>query len=347
MSDFNFGAAVLGWFQLHGRKNLPWQQHISPYRVWVSEIMLQQTQVATVIPYFERFMQAYPTVRELADASEDDILHLWTGLGYYARARNLHESAKIIASEHHGRFPGTLEALEQLPGIGRSTAGAILSLSMQVRAPILDGNVKRVLSRFQAVEGWSGQSRTLKKLWQLAENLTPQQQAAEYTQAMMDLGATVCTRTKPRCPDCPLQLHCVAHATNCTDQYPQPKPRKTLPTKTAYFLLLQNPAGEVLLQKRPSQGIWGGLWSLPQHEDSQQLLVQLAESVQGDIEPGKNLPERRHTFSHFHLVMHPQLAHLHRSPGQVMDGGQWRWYHPRKPQGIGLAAPIKNLLDEL
>lgn len=347
MPKFDFSNEVLRWFEQHGRKDLPWQSGITPYRVWVSEIMLQQTQVSTVIPYFERFMQAYPEVSQLAKAEEDEVLHLWTGLGYYARARNLHKTAKIVSQEHANKFPSTLEGLEGLPGIGRSTAGAILSLSMQKRAPILDGNVKRVLSRFKAVEGWSGQSKTLNRLWQLAETYTPQQRVAEYTQAMMDLGATVCTRSKPRCQDCPLQSNCIAHATNSTGEYPQPKPRKSLPTRKAFFLLLQNKAGEVLLEKRPPAGIWGGLWSLPQHEDRQTLLETLSLKLQQEINPGNSLPELRHTFSHFHLIMQPQLANLEDASRQVMDGDRWRWFNPRQLTGIGLAAPIKNLLEKL
>lgn len=347
MPEFDFSHAVLDWFRLHGRKDLPWQSGITPYRVWVSEIMLQQTQVSTVIPYFERFMQAYPEIGQLAEANEDEVLHLWTGLGYYARARNLHKTAKTIHQEYAGEFPSTLEGLESLPGIGRSTAGAILSLSMQKRAPILDGNVKRVLSRFKAVEGWSGQSHTLNRLWQLAEAYTPQQQVAEYTQAMMDLGATLCTRSKPRCQDCPVRSHCIAYATNSTGEYPQPKPRKTLPTRKFFFLLLQNEAGEVLLEKRPPAGIWGGLWSLPQHEDLQALIETMSQTLQQKIKPGDSLPELHHTFSHFHLLMQPRLASLSEASGQIMDGDRWRWYNPQQLVGIGLAAPIKNLLENL
>lgn len=347
MSDFNFSAAVLDWFDQHGRKTLPWQQCISPYRVWVSEIMLQQTQVNTVIPYFERFMQRFPDVTALAQAKEDEILHLWTGLGYYARARNLHKTAHIIHQQYGNKFPATQEDLESLPGIGRSTAGAILSISMQQRAPILDGNVKRVLSRFKAVEGWSGQSKTLKKLWQLAEQLTPQVRCADYTQAMMDLGATLCTRSKPNCSNCPLKMHCIAHQTDSVKIYPQGKPRKKIPTRDAFFIILHNDAGEVLLEKRPSQGIWGGLWSLPQHEDQAQLIEQLENSLQAQIQTSAFLPVIRHTFSHFHLNIHPIMASVSNLPNRIMADDLQAWYHPNKLMGIGLAAPIKTLLNEL
>jgi len=346
-SLFKFSDAVLDWFDQHGRKNLPWQQNTTPYRVWVSEIMLQQTQVSTVIPYFERFMQTFPDVAALAQAKEDEVLHLWTGLGYYARARNLHKTAQIIHQQHANEFPLTQQGLENLPGIGRSTAGAVLSLSMQQRAPILDGNVKRVLSRFKAIEGWSGHSKTLQELWLLAEQLTPQQRFADYTQAMMDLGATLCTRSQPQCQSCPLLQHCVAHKSDSVKNYPQGKPRKTIPTRDAFFLILHNNAGEVLLEKRPAQGIWGGLWSLPQHEEKEQLIYQLEQKLQAQIQTTESLPAIRHTFSHFHLNIHPVLASVSHVPAQIMAGDKQRWYHPRQLTGIGLAAPIKTLLSKL
>jgi len=347
VSDFIFSSAVLDWFDQHGRKNLPWQKNISPYRVWVSEIMLQQTQVNTVIPYFERFMQRFPDISSLAQAKEDDVLHLWTGLGYYARARNLHKSAQIVHQQYNNEFPNSQDELESLPGIGRSTAGAILSLSMHTRSPILDGNVKRVLSRFNCIEGWSGQSRTLKTLWQLAEQLTPSQRVADYTQAMMDLGATLCTRGQPQCTRCPLQQHCKAFQQDCVKNYPQPKPKKQLPTRNAFFLILLNEDGHVLLEKRPAQGIWGGLWSLPQHEEKPELIDNLQQSLQAQIQITGSLPEIRHTFSHFHLTMQPVLAKLHNAPAQINDAGQRGWYQPQQLGGIGLATPIKNLLAGL
>jgi len=309
--------------------------------------MLQQTQVNTVIPYFERFMQHFPDVQSLAQAKEDEVLHLWTGLGYYARARNLHKTAQVVHQQYANEFPNSQDGLEDLPGIGRSTAGAILSLSMQTRAPILDGNVKRVLSRFNCIEGWSGQSKTLKELWQLAEDLTPQQRAADYTQAMMDLGATVCTRSQPQCSRCPLKQNCKAVQQDCVKNYPQSKPKKKLPTRNAFFLILFNENGHVLLEKRPAQGIWGGLWSLPQHEDKNQLIDNLQQSLQGQIQATGSLPEIRHTFSHFHLTMQPVLATLHNAPEQINNGEHRDWYQPQQLSGIGLAAPIKALLSNL
>ena len=347
MSDFDFAAAMLDWFDQHGRKNLPWQHQVTPYRVWVSEIMLQQTQVSTVIPYFERFMQRFPEVSALAQASEDEVLHLWTGLGYYARARNLHKTAQIVHQEYNGDFPDSVEALETLPGIGRSTAGAIASLSMQQRAPILDGNVKRVLSRFHCVEGWSGQSQTLKKLWHLAEQHTPQQHCHHYTQAMMDLGATLCTRSKPLCSSCPLKAECQAYQRQSVDQYPQPKPKKQLPTRQAYFLALFDSNNQVLLEKRPATGIWGGLWSLPQHEDKNELVCHIQQSLRGKVDVTDELAEIRHTFSHYHLIIKPLLAKYTGEANRVADGMQRDWYNPQQITNIGLATPIKKLLTEL
>jgi A/G-specific adenine glycosylase len=232
-----FTQYVLAWFQQHGRKNLPWQHKISPYRVWVSEIMLQQTQVQTVIPYFKRFMQRFLRIADLANAAEDEVLHLWTGLGYYARARHLHKTAKIIQQQFKGKFPRDLATLQTLPGIGRSTAGAILAIAMHQPAAILDGNVKRVLSRVHAIAGWPGQPEVAAQLWQYAEQYTPQQLTAEYTQAMMDIGALICTRTKPQCTICPLQKICLAHQANNETAYPSKKPAKKLPIRALQALI--------------------------------------------------------------------------------------------------------------
>ena len=268
-----FSTQLLAWFARHGRKDLPWQSDPSPYRVWVSEIMLQQTQVATVIPYYQTFMTRFPDVRRLAAAPLDEVLHLWSGLGYYARARNLHRAASLICSEHQGDVPSDLAALEALPGIGRSTAGAILALSAGQRHPILDGNVKRVLSRVYRVEGWYGHGEVARQLWELAERHTPKTQVAAYTQAIMDLGATLCTRGKPACARCPLQDQCAAYRDDCVGAYPASRPRRTLPVRESRVLLLCNAAGEVLLQRRPPVGIWGGLWSFPEvpaDEDARQ-----------------------------------------------------------------------------
>ena len=259
-----FSQSVLTWFDKHGRKHLPWQQNITPYRVWLSEIMLQQTQVATVIPYFERFTAQFPDVHSLAIAPIDQVLHLWTGLGYYARARNLHRCAQTVVAQYDGEFPSTVKTLCELTGIGRSTAGAIVSIAFQQRAAILDGNVKRVLARYHAVEGWPGQTETLNQLWEIAEQYTPDKRANDYTQAMMDMGATLCMRTKPSCERCPLQSGCIAYAQGAQNRYPSKKPKKDIPVKSVQLLMLRDPAGDILLQQRPPQGIWGGLWSFPE-----------------------------------------------------------------------------------
>lgn len=342
---FHFSRAVLAWFDKSGRKTLPWQQNPTPYRVWVSEIMLQQTQVSTVIPYYERFMAQYPTVHDLAAAPIDDILHLWTGLGYYARARNLHRAAQLLDSQFAGEFPDTVDGVTELPGIGKSTAGAILSLSRQQRAVILDGNVKRVLSRFHAVKETGSSAEKL--LWQFADSHTPEKRVHHFNQAMMDLGATVCTRSKPACHSCPLQSTCAALAEGDPTRYPVKKPKKITPIRRTTLLVFINQKNEVLLEQRPPSGIWGSLWSFPEtpletsHELQQQLSIHHSSKTI-DIEW---LLPRRHTFSHFHLDMHPALIRDH-FPQQVSELPQ-QWCTLGALPNIGLPAPIKVLLEEL
>jgi A/G-specific adenine glycosylase len=343
----DFAARVLDWFDVHGRHDLPWQRDIDPYRVWVSEIMLQQTQVKTVIPYFERFVAAFPAVQALAGAPEDEVLHLWTGLGYYARARNLHRAAKVVAFELDGQFPDTIEGLEQLPGVGRSTAGAIASIALGQRASILDGNVKRVLARLHRVEGWPGQSAVHNRLWEIAEHYTPTQRCADYTQAMMDLGATLCTRSKPACALCPLASDCEANAAGDQTAYPGKKPKKALPVKSTHFLILRNAEGDIWLEKRPSQGIWGGLWCFPEvtsPEAGAEHCLHRWQHAPGELEVWDDF---RHTFSHYHLDITPVLATLDGAPGAVMEGDGQLWYNVRQPPQIGLAAPVASLLEKL
>ena len=259
-----FARALLAWFDQHGRHDLPWQTDPTPYRVWVSEVMLQQTRVPTVLRYFPGFMERFPDVAVLAEAPLDDVLHLWSGLGYYARARNLHRAASVVRDAHDGRMPDQREALEALPGIGRSTAGAILALAHGQRHAILDGNVKRVLARYHLVEGWPGRSAVLDRLWGLAESHTPRRRVAAYTQAIMDLGATVCTRSRPLCRACPLAESCGALSHGRTAELPSPRPKPTLPERTTAFLILRDSHGRVLLERRPPSGVWGGLWSFPE-----------------------------------------------------------------------------------
>ena len=344
MQSKQFASAVLEWFDQHGRHDLPWQANKTAYNTWISEIMLQQTQVTTVIPYYERFIERFPNVESLASAEQDEVLHLWTGLGYYARARNLHKTAQIVAQEQAGAFPETVEELEALPGIGRSTAGAVLSISTGKWAPILDGNVKRVLARFYALQGWPGTTANQKKLWAYAEQNTPQQRVGDYTQAMMDLGATLCTRSKPSCLLCPLQQGCEALRLGKTDQLPEPKPKKSIPVKQTYMLLLQqDDSNEFLLYQRPPTGLWGGLWSFPQVSDLRDTLnetgFELREESMQPLEP------MRHTFSHFHLDITPVRARVNTPTDSVMEGKPLLWYNIEQPENVGLAAPVKKLLE--
>jgi len=348
MTPAAFTQAVLGWYDQHGRKDLPWQQDITPYRVWVSEIMLQQTQVSTVIAYFQRFMQRFPDVEKLAAAPQDEVLHLWTGLGYYARARNLHRTAQLLVAEHDGVFPADIEALCALPGIGRSTAGAIASISMSISAPILDGNVKRVLARFHAVPGWPGKKEVENQLWSLAQQYTPKKRVRDYTQVMMDLGATVCTRSKPRCPQCPLQQHCAAYGAEQTNLYPGKKPSKKIPARQTIMLLLENEQGDVLLEQRPPSGLWGGLWCLPEVD----TLTQLDEVLQQRgltllDQPTKQPLAFRHTFSHFHLDITPLRMVVMEAASSIKEFPAQRWVKHHAPGRLGLAAPIKSLLQSL
>ena len=349
-----FAPLVLNWFDENGRKDLPWQTDRTPYRVWVSEIMLQQTQVQTVIPYFERFMDAFPDVEALAKAETDRVLHLWAGLGYYARARNLHRAAMVIMDSHGGQFPDSVETLEALPGIGRSTAGAIAALSMGIRAPILDGNVKRVLTRCFAVEGYPEQSRVKKQLWELADSLTPRSRVADYTQAMMDLGATVCTRSKPACDHCPVAKQCEALRRDSVARFPGRKPKKALPVKAVRMLVLVNGHGEVLLEKRPDQGIWGGLFSLPEQALPAEGATPAAEfrlPFNARFQPGEAWLEKlapfRHTFSHYHLDIQPILVRNQPTEQGVAESGQWLWYPLQGAREVGLAAPVKKLLESI
>ncbi len=338
---------LLRWFEEHGRRDLPWQAEPTPYRVWVSEIMLQQTQVATVIPYYLRFMESFPDVRRLADAALDDVLHHWSGLGYYARARNLHAAARVVRDEHGGEFPKQFDDVVALPGIGRSTAGAILALSRGERHAILDGNVKRVLARYFAIAGWPGKTAVLKALWEKAEAHTPDERVAAYTQAIMDLGATVCTRSSPDCPRCPLSADCAAHAAGREAEFPGKKPKqKDRPRKSTVMLLAL--AGDALyLERRPASGIWGGLWSLPELNAEEELadwLERRLGAAAGDVE---RWPPLAHSFSHYDLDIHPLAVRLAAASRTVADGDEGAWYPLGETPGVGLAAPVAKLIARL
>lgn len=341
----DFVARLLHWFDDHGRHDLPWQHPRSPYRVWLSEIMLQQTQVATVIPYFQRFLQHFPTLPDLAAASNDAVMAQWAGLGYYARARNLHAAAKRCVELHDGDLPRDFDALHALPGIGRSTAGAILSQAWNDPLAILDGNVKRVLSRYHGIDGFPGLPAIEKQLWAIADahvTQVPAGRMADYTQAQMDLGATVCSRAKPACVICPLQDACVARREGRTAELPTPKPSKTLPEREAVALLLRDAQQRVLLQKRPDTGIWAQLWTLPQAEAGSDLQDWFDAHVDGSLEDAEELPVLQHTFSHYRL--HLQVL-SRKVRGLRVEEPTLRWVANDELPALGLPAPIRKLLD--
>jgi len=348
MATSSFSDRLLAWFDNHGRHDLPWQHPRTPYRVWLSEIMLQQTQVATVIPYFERFLHAFPSLPALAAADEDAVMAQWAGLGYYARARNLHAAAKRCVELHGGELPRDFDALHALPGIGRSTAGAILSQAWNDRFPILDGNVKRVLARFHGVHGFPGLPAVEKQLWALAQahvDSVPADRLADYTQAQMDFGATLCTRSKPACAICPQQEDCVARREGLTEALPTPKPGKTLPERSAVFLLLRNARGELLLHKRPPTGIWASLWSLPQADDLTQARAWFEQHLQGDFDAAEALPDLLHVFTHYRLHMQPLAIAPVAAGAALGDNAGLRWVGPGELATLGLPAPIRKLLS--
>jgi A/G-specific adenine glycosylase len=340
-----FGERLLHWFDRHGRRDLPWSQGKDPYRIWISEIMLQQTQVTTVIGYYRRFMARFPTVAELAGADLDEVLHLWTGLGYYARARNLHRAARIIADDLEGCFPDDIEQLMALPGIGRSTAGAILAFAHRQRHPILDGNVKRVLARVHRVSGWPGKREVEKRLWTLADSYTPEQRVDDYTQAIMDLGAGVCLRRNPRCDTCPVAGFCEALRHGDPECYPERAPRKARPLRSTGMLFIRNERGEVLLQQRPPTGIWGGLWGLPECDAGLTAATRGFESLGLILELGPPGEVIRHSFTHFDLDITPIPARVRAPLEAVMDNEKLLWYNPGQPRALGLAAPVKRLIE--
>ncbi len=344
MNRDTFSIRLLRWYDRHGRKTLPWKRTRDPYRIWVSEIMLQQTQVATVIPYFARFIARFPDVRALARARTDSVLHLWSGLGYYARARNLHQAAKQIVAEHGGKFPRDVESVVRLPGVGRSTAGAILALAFGQRHAILDGNVKRVLARYHAVVAPPNRRETEDKLWQLAERHTPRARVADYTQAIMDLGATLCTRANPDCGHCPVRKNCRAYKLGTPQDFPAAAKRKALPVKKTNMLLVRDGRGRVLLVKRPPAGLWGGLWGLPECTD-ENIRACCRDHFGLDIHVQKPWPAFRHSFSHFHLDITPIPARLVGNCNGVMEHADTVWYNVDRPDARGLAAPVTQLLE--
>jgi A/G-specific adenine glycosylase len=343
----DFSIAVLDWFDQHGRTDLPWQQQPTPYRVWVSEIMLQQTQVGVVVPYFQRFMAHFPDLASLAAADQNEVLHLWSGLGYYARARNLHRAAQRVVEQHNAHLPADIDSLQALPGIGRSTAAAILSLAFGQRHAILDGNCKRVLARCFGIEGWPGRASVLAELWHLAEILTPAERVNSFNQAMMDLGSTLCTRAAPVCGRCPLAQHCVGLRKGQPRAYPAPKPRRNNPLRHTRMLLVSDPSGALLLQRRPASGVWGGLWVPPELMPGQDVADWCRLHLGSGIARLEMLPIRRHTFSHFQLDIQPMAVWLSANTTRIADDGAQVWIDPANPGGLGLPAPIQRLLAEM
>jgi len=371
-----FAQRLISWQEKHGRHDLPWQvrggttRHVrgldggvpptrllpqtagstsnvseaDAYRVWLSEIMLQQTQVSTVIPYYLRFVASFPDISALAAATEEQVLTHWSGLGYYARGRNLHKAARIIVEKHDGKFPREFEQIVELPGIGRSTAAAICALAYHERRAILDGNVKRVLARYCGIEGWAGEKNVEEKLWQQAEALLSEGDVAIYTQALMDMGATVCTRTKPKCVLCPVQADCVALQTERIPELPSPRPRKAVPEREAIFLLLMH-GNDILLEKRPGSGIWGGLWCPPQFDDEDAARDWFMRNGM-DASEGERLPTFTHTFTHFKLHITPLKIQLARKPLRVEQAGSV-WLDVEEALGAAIPTPVRVMLSNL
>lgn len=346
----NFSTRLLHWFDLHGRHDLPWQHPRTAYRVWVAEIMLQQTQVSTVIPYYQRFLDSFADLPALAAASEDEVLGRWSGLGYYSRARNLHAAAKRCVTEHAGELPTGIAALMQLPGIGRSTAAAILAQAHGQSQAILDGNVKRLLCRLFAIEGWPGAGRVEKQLWPLAQSLLPtdgeQARLADYTQAIMDFGASQCRRSRPDCAVCPFETDCAARRLDRVNQLPQARPSKVLPQLECVMLLLASNDGTFLLQRRPPVGVWASLWSLPQFDDVEaaQASAHRLGVTRGLLAP---MPPIEHVFSHFRLRIQALHAGIELPSQRVADTADSRWLNAVELQSLGLPAPVRRLIDSV
>jgi len=344
-NNASFSARLLAWHKRHGRHDLPWQGTRDAYRIWVAEIMLQQTQVAAVIPYYARFLERFPDIATLAGAPQDEVLRLWSGLGYYSRARNLQRAAQLVVEQHGGVFPRALEEIEALPGIGRSTAAAIVAFAYGTRAAILDGNVKRVLARHFAVAGYPGDKRVETRLWQLAEEQLPPRAIGSYTQAMMDLGATLCTRAKPRCADCPLAQSCRALALARVRDFPAPRPAKAVPTRATHMLLLVR-NGEVLLEKRPPTGIWGGLWSLPELGDAAGVHAHCRKHYGCSIAAPQALAPLAHGFTHFKLNIQPLLCRVEKLTPAAREGGQI-WLSLEEAHGAAIPVPVRKLIELL
>jgi A/G-specific adenine glycosylase len=340
-----FAPEIIGWQRRHGRHDLPWQGTRDPYAIWLSEIMLQQTQVSTVVPYYQRFRSRFPDIATLAAADEDEVLRLWSGLGYYSRARNLHRAAQLVVERHGGQFPDALADIASLPGIGRSTAAAIAGFAFGARAAILDGNVKRVLARHFLIAGFPGERAVEQKLWALAESLVPARDNAAYIQGLMDLGATVCTARDPQCPRCPVHATCGAYAEGRVGDIPAPRPRKTVPTRRTAMLVLRH-GDEVMLEKRPSVGVWGGLWSFPEVARGEDASALSARRYGCETRRVERLGVLRHGFTHFTLHITPLVAEVRRVAPRAAQPGVV-WLPVAEALGAAVPVPVRKLLRAL
>ena len=341
----SFAARLSAWQRAHGRHGLPWQRTRDAYRIWLAEIMLQQTQVATVIPYYTRFLAAFPDVHTLSAAPLDRVLELWSGLGYYRRAHHLHAAAGAIVARHRGRFPREAHAIAALPGIGRSTAAAIAAFAFGERVAILDGNVKRVLARHRGIDGFPGAPKVEARLWEIAESLLPARGIETYTQALMDLGATLCTRTAPRCGECPIAMDCTARREGRIATLPSPRPAKPRPSRAVRVLVLER-AGTILLEKRPGAGIWAGLWSLPEVDPEADVARHCAARFLAKVTVSDALPPIEHGFTHHRLTIHPQRVAVRAWPTRAEAPG-YVWVTREDALAAALPAPIRKLLRSL
>ena len=340
-----FAAKIVAWQKKHGRHDLPWQGTRDPYAIWLAEIMLQQTQVATVIPYYNRFLARLPDVTALAAAPLDEVMRLWSGLGYYSRARNLHRAAQAVMSAHGGRFPRRYEEIAALPGVGRSTAAAICAFAFGQRRAILDGNVKRVLARVRGIKGYPGEKKVSDRLWLEAERLLPRRNVEAYTQGLMDLGATVCTRRKPRCDACPLRTDCIAVRRGWVGKLPGPRPNKPLPHKSTVMLVLTR-GGEVLLEKRPPAGIWGGMWCLPEAAHKADIAATCLKRFGARVIEIETLPRIAHGFTHFKLDIRPLRLRVSALVPNAAEPGVV-WLPLEEARGAAIPAPVRKILSGL
>ena len=342
----SFSTRLIKWHKKSGRKNLPWQLNRNPYKVWISEIMLQQTQVKTAIPYFIKFMERFPDIETLSKSSDDEVLSYWSGLGYYARARNILKTSKILNKEHSSLMPDSLEELMALPGIGKSTAGAILCLGFEKKAAILDGNVKRVLSRYVRLKGDIKKNSTLKDLWKISEELLPKKEYSTYTQSIMDLGATICHRKDPSCGVCPVKNKCSAREHEETNLFPNKGLIKTKPTKEVFWLLPKDSQGNIYLEKRQNKGLWGGLWTFIEAKDKKSLRKEYSKRFKDKEFSFEELSKIEHHFSHYKLKASVFTTHLEKFNKSGFKE-QSMWIGGDQVQSIGIPAPVKKIIAEI